>query len=283
MTTDEDRDALAAEYALGTLDGDERAQAQALTIVDPAFALLVRQWERRLGELDVLVAPVEPPPATWEKIKAQIAGIEPSGQLRLPEYAAPKTVEVEPPAGGAAIVELDGMARRMRRWRSTAAIAGALAASLVGIVTVREVRPDLLPAALQPATRIQVVEKLVPSAQPAQFVAVFQKDDASPSFLLTVDVGKRTLTVRKVAAEQRADRSYELWIATQPGAVPRSLGVLGRDDFTIRATLAAYDPAVINSATYGISLEPLGGSPTGAPTGPVLHARLLQVTPAQNP
>ena len=59
--------------------------------------------------------------------------------------------------------------------------------------------------------------------------------------------------------------------------------MLGNDDFTVRATLAAYDPAVINNATFGISLEPLGGSPTGQPTGPVIHAKLLQVTPPQNP
>ena len=59
--------------------------------------------------------------------------------------------------------------------------------------------------------------------------------------------------------------------------------MLGTDEFTVKATLAAYDPAVINGATFGISLEPLGGSPTDRPTGPVIHARLLQVTPPQNP
>ena len=61
MTMDEDRDAFAAEYALGTLDADERAQAEALMLTDAAFVAAVRQWERRLGELNVLVAPVEPP------------------------------------------------------------------------------------------------------------------------------------------------------------------------------------------------------------------------------
>ena len=92
---------------------------------------------------------------------------------------------------------------------------------------------------------------------------------------MSVDIGKRTVTVRQVAAERLADKSYQLWIAAQPGAAPQSLGVLGTDDFTVKATLAAYDPAVINNATFGISLEPLGGSPTGAPTGPVIHARSL--------
>jgi anti-sigma-K factor RskA len=47
----------------------------------------------------------------------------------------------------------------------------------------------------------------------------------------------------------------------------------------VHAALAGYDPAVINNATYGISDEPLGGSPTGQPTGAVIHARLVQATP----
>jgi anti-sigma-K factor RskA len=38
----------------------------------------------------------------------------------------------------------------------------------------------------------------------------------------------------------------------------------------VRQPDAEYDPVVINRATYAISLEPEGGSPTGAPTGPVL-------------
>jgi len=61
MTMDEDRAGMAVEYALGTLDADERAQADALLLVDPEFAAEVQRWERRLGELNALVAPVEPP------------------------------------------------------------------------------------------------------------------------------------------------------------------------------------------------------------------------------
>ena len=61
MTMDEDVDGFAAEYVLGTLDADERAEADALRLVDASFAAKVLEWERRLGELNVLVAPVEPP------------------------------------------------------------------------------------------------------------------------------------------------------------------------------------------------------------------------------
>jgi anti-sigma-K factor RskA len=273
MTMDEDREGIAAEYALGTLDADERAQADALILLDPAFAAEVRRWERRLGELNVLVAPLEPPEPVWEKIKASVAEGAPSEPMRLPEIPAP--VVAAPVAVPAA--EIIQMTQRMRRWRGVSVITAALAACLVGIVLVREYRPDALPPELRPDRPVVVVEKPVEALRPVQFVAVFQKDEQSPAFLMSVDLDKRTISVRQVAAERLADKSYQLWIATQPGAAPQPLGVLANDDSGVKATLAAYEPSVINNATFGISLEPLGGSPTGRPTGPVIHARLLEV------
>jgi len=81
---DDDLDALAAEYVLGTLSADERTQAEALLVIDPGFVEIVRQWERRLGELNVMVEAVEPPPDVWEKIKAEIGGgAVPGDQVRL--------------------------------------------------------------------------------------------------------------------------------------------------------------------------------------------------------
>ena len=291
MTMDEDREGLAAEYVLGTLDAAERAQADALLAADAEFAMVVRQWERRLGELNVMVAPVEPPAPVWGKIMASIAATSPAEPMRLPDVAAPAAV----PAEQGPSAEIIDLTQRMRRWRGLTVMTGALAASIAAIVVAREYRPDMLPADWRPKPQVveRVIEKPVevvrevvrevPAARPAQFVAVFQKDEQSPAFVMSVDIDKRMVTVRQVAAERLADRTYQLWIATQPGAAPRSLGVLGNDDFTVRAALADYDPAVINNATFGISLEPLGGSPTGQPTGPVIHAKLLQVTPAQNP
>ena len=283
MTMDEDREGMAAEYALGTLDADERAQADALLLVDPEFAAEVQRWERRFGELNALVAPVEPPAPVWEKIRAGVAEAAPGAPMRLPEVAAPAAA-AEPAGPSAEVVDLT---QRMRRWRGLTVMTGALAASIVAIVAAREYRPDMLPADWRP--KPQVVEKVVekpvevvrevPAARPAQYVAVFQKDEPSTSFVMSVDIEKRTVTVRQVAAERFPDKTYQLWIATAPGAAPQSLGVLGGDDFTVRAALTAYEPAVINNATFGISLEPLGGSPTGQPTSPAIHARLLQVTP----
>ena len=66
---EEDQEALAAEYVLGTLSVDERERAEALRSLDSGFEAIVRQWERRLGELNVMVEAVEPPADVWDKIK----------------------------------------------------------------------------------------------------------------------------------------------------------------------------------------------------------------------
>src|SRR5882724_10238885 len=197
MTMDEDVDGFAAEYVLGTLSADERAEADALKLVDPGFAAKIREWERRLGELNVLVAPVEPPTAVWDRIKA---GLESTGQseyLHLPEVPAPP--QREPAAASAEIVDLT---QRMRRWRGLTVITGTLAACFVGLVLAREYRPDVLPPDWrhQPQVVERVVEKPVEvvrevvrdAARPAQFVAAFQKDEQSPAFLMTVDIDKKT-------------------------------------------------------------------------------------------
>jgi anti-sigma-K factor RskA len=146
--------------------------------------------------------------------------------------------------------------RRARAWRSAAIAASALAACLMVAIGLRELsRPS-----------------------PAKtYVAVFQKDDASPAFLLTVDLGTRTLSVRPVAARPQPGKSYQLWIASDRiGPAPQSLGLIEADGGAVERALAKYDRAVVEKATFGISLEPAGGSPTGTPTGPAFHARLIE-------
>src|SRR5437763_415639 len=71
------------------LDADERAQADALLLLDPEFTAEVRRWERKLGELNVLVAPVEPPALVWERITAGLPEAGPREPMRLPDVAVP--------------------------------------------------------------------------------------------------------------------------------------------------------------------------------------------------
>jgi hypothetical protein len=75
---DEDTDLLAGEFVLGTLDSEERANAQSLLRMDHGFIAMVRIWERRFGELHLMVEPVEPGAKILQRIKAKIAEIAPS-------------------------------------------------------------------------------------------------------------------------------------------------------------------------------------------------------------
>jgi len=81
---------------------------------------------------------------------------------------------------------------------------------------------------------------------------------------------RRTLQLRaSQPAAAAAGRSYELWLLPAEGGAPVSLGVVQALD--ARVTLAAAQaPRLRAGAKLAVSVEPAGGSQTGAPTGPVI-------------
>jgi hypothetical protein len=114
-------DTLAAEYVLGTLDSAERAQARALLGADQGFAAKVELWERRLGELHLMVEPVEPDAKIWVRIKAKLSEVQAKPDVPPPEE------QVLPPEPAPALPpSLDAIEARI----SEAATALATAASI---------------------------------------------------------------------------------------------------------------------------------------------------------
>jgi anti-sigma-K factor RskA len=361
---DDDRDALAAEYVLGTLSADERDQAEALLVIDPGFAEIVRVWERRLGELNVMVEAVEPPPDVWDRIKTEIDGAEqhiaaeieaarpaneqnapatdasllPTIEEATPQIAPETPAEVmsevagepaeptldfsstpaedsaatppEDPDDSAAVAALASsllppdenaeaqkppalqptpasagpkiersaevvyLAREARRWRGFTVAMSAIAALLAVYIAVGQFAPGLLPMGRLPQSAV--------TAPPgSRLVAVLQQEPTAPAFLLTVDPQNRTMTVRRVTASADQGRSYELWFIPDNNPKPRSLGLVGADEFTTQALPADFDLAALRAASYAVSLEPAGGSPSGAPTGPVLFTgKMVESVPA---
>jgi anti-sigma-K factor RskA len=260
-------DALAAEYALGTLDGEEREQVEALLASDPDFAARVGQWERRLGELSALAGGVEPPPAVWDAIKAKLPEVPQTTPLRLPELPRPPSNVVD-------------LLARLNRSRMVAAANGTLAAALALFIVTSAVAPTILPDALRPRPRV-IVQMAEGPPPPARYVAVLQRDDTAPAFIVTVDIAAHNLTVRRVSAEREAGKSYELWLVSNKFAAPRSLGLVGGGEFTQSASLAAYDPATISDASFAVSLEPEGGALSGAPSNVMFVGKVVESVPPQ--
>lgn len=293
MAYSEDHIALAAEYALGTLDAEERTQVEAMMSVDKDYAALVEAWERKLGVLNQMVGLVEPRPEVWEKIRAAIGLAGAQQALVLPDAPQQATADVVDEKASAesadALAANDAnvliFARQVRRWRNIATGMTAMAAALVTMIAVQAYRPDLLPQGLRPKVTQQVAQVQPPAAPAtavaqAQYVALLQTDASSPAFILTVDATTKSFTVRRVGAEQQPGKDYELWIVSDKLPAPRSLGVIGSSDFTTAAALAAYDPAMVSQATYAVTVEPVGGSPTGKATGPIVFTgKLIETVP----
>ena len=321
----DDDHALAAEYVLGTLSAAEREQAEALLARDAGFAETVRLWEHRLGELNVMVEAVEPPPDLWERIKTGIDGAERRSQaasetieltgLEPAEAAAsaagpqvddsaepsiqtvpdllseqaqssedaktaglastllasestaefvdrlPKSAALQPPP----VTEAAPPDQNAGRWRGLAIGASAIAALLAAYIGVTHLAPGLS-VGRQPQI---ITGALKPAAVP-QLVAVLQQEPTAPAFLVMLDPQQRTITIRRLTAAPDSGRSYELWLNSNKLPNPASLGPVGNSEVTTRSIPQNIDAETMRSATYSVSLEPSGGSATGAPTGPTL-------------
>ena len=284
MAYSEDHIALAAEYAIGTLDADERAQVETMMSVDKEFTAMVEAWQQKLGVLNQMVGSVEPRPEVWDRIKTAIGHSEPQSPLVLPDAPPPPPIAFDV-SELAATVDTSNVMRlsaRARRWRNVATFTTAIAAGLVAMIATQLYAPDRLPEGLRPKLRTQVVEVKVPVAPTpsGQFVAVLQQDSSSPAFILTVDGTTKNFTVRRVAAIPEPGKSFELWLVSDKLQRPRSLGVIGSNDFTTRPALASYDADTVSKATYAVTLEPEGGSPTGVATGPIVYTgKLIEAVP----
>ena len=319
---DDDQEALAGEYVLGTLAADERERAEALRSFDAGFEAAVRRWERRLGELNVMVEAVEPPAEVWDKIKAEVGPVEATGETGspheqeaispvaalastlpstvAPEWSTPTETPAQTPAEASAALSSPGpapttkiernadviqLARRVKRWRRATLGVGALAALLALYIAAWQVAPDRIPPQLRPPAAEMMAQSEAPARmQQDRLVAVLQQGPTAPAFLLTIDTQRRTLVVRRISAKQEAGRSYELWLISSRFPAPRSLGIVGNDEFTERALPANYDGDTLRAGNYAVSLEPAGGSPSGVPTGPVLFTgKAVESLPASPP
>jgi anti-sigma-K factor RskA len=237
-------DVLAAECALGVLEGLERDAAERRRLREPGFDRAVEAWEDRLAGLIELVAPVAPPAQIWSGI---VKGVESSG----------------------AVVELR-LRRSLKAWRAAAASAGAVAAALaVALIWPHPPAPlsagPLVASTSEqghPALEKVMTARMVAAAGPTVFVAV-------------VDPQSHLIVVTPATVSVTKGRSPELWLIPVGGKpIPLGLAAFGRS-VRLNPNVRIGDPA---RAILAVSMEPLGGSPTGQPTGPVVATGALEPT-----
>ena len=148
--------------------------------------------------------------------------------------------------------------RKVNVWRGMTGAMTALAASLALVVINR---PD--PPAPTPVS--------VPTGQP--MVAMI-KAGTEVAAVANWDAASRRLTVAEVKMPAVPDRDYQLWVIPADGR-PRSVGVMPNVPHMRMALAEPLSAMLAEGATLAVSLEPLGGSPTDAPTGPVVASGAL--------
>lgn len=144
-----------------------------------------------------------------------------------------------------------------RGWKWATAATSALAAVLLGVIVLR-------PAAVPLETRVATGPGLKTTPLVASLTG---KRGDIVSITYNPDV--RTAIVSPLVSKLGA-RDVELWIIPLGSAVPQSLGVIDARIPQLRDIASARSELIQVGATFAISLEPRGGSKTGAPTGPVI-------------
>lgn len=230
----EEDELLAAELAFGLLDAPERAAAERRLMVDPGFAAAHRRWQDRAAGLFV-DADVDPPAGLWDAILT-----------RLPANDA----------GSAGL----GEAGRVRRWQAASAAAAALAlVSTAALLT----RP-----ASRPAPPPRPAPTPAPTARPAPLIAMLASPERPAALAVGYDPASRRLTVLP-SRLSLGERAAELWVIPT-GGTPHALGVVAAGGQSMRTASPALAALLVPGATLAVSVEPVGGSPTGQPTGPVI-------------
>ena len=224
-------DALAAQYAAGTLRGGARRRYESLLAGHPALRETHRRWQERLMPLTASLPPQAPPARVWRRIEQRLWPR--AATLRVPWW------------------------QRVAPWRGLAALASASTLALALLLAVPErVGPPVVVVLQGTGGEVQGL---------STFVASVSGD------------GRMLVTRPLMNVSVQADRVLELWSVPPEGA-PRSLGLISSSGATVIARERL--PSTLlkgGTAALAVSLEPAGGSPTGAPTGPVLYAGKLQL------
>ena len=175
----------------------------------------------------------------WEQ---RLAGLEPSLQKITPPARVWRGIESR--------LELSRSRRSTVRWL---AIAATVLLAALGIFTLRPVSPQLV------ATQRASIEA----------------DPQTIYWRVELLGDNQELDVQVLATHPlESGKAHELWILPAQGS-PVSLGLLPASGTRHLVLSAAQRAALAGARQLAVSLEPSGGSPTGLPTGPVIHVAPL--------
>ncbi len=229
-----DRQDLAAGYVLGTLSTVSRREVEQRLPLDAELRTAVQGWQERLLPLTSLAEPVEPSARLWQRIENSI------GQTTA-AAAVPLRKAVEPAQ--------ESWWNSVKLWRGLAGTGFAAAAVMAAVLV----------------TRIGVS----PVAAPQYMVVLVAPQDKAPGWVIQANAATpRQLSLIPLGETQvPAEKSLQFWTKGDSWSGPVSLGLV-KPGQTIQIPLDKLPPLQPNQL-FELTLEPVNGSPTNKPTGPI--------------
>jgi len=218
------------EAVLGLASEAEMAEIEALCAADAAMAAQLERARSRFAALDDTADSLPLPVDLWQRVEASLDQEQDAGPGEQPT---------------AEIIKFLPLHKAMTKWRATA-LSGIAAALLLAVALGWSL--------------LNVTEPTV--------IAVLLDSQGQPIALVEGNENNKTLITLLESARVPDDRVMQVWTKPEEDGSPVSLGLLA----AARSRTLSVDglPPPRQDQLYEITYEPLGGSPTNLPTGPIL-------------
>lgn len=232
---------IAAEWALGLLEGEELLAARGKYATDPAFAWRKEWWDGWFAPLSDAMPGAEPGDHVWHGIAARLAA---------QQVAAPET----PAAPAANVIELQA---KVRRWQWVAGLSSmAAAVALVLFLSSPLGGPVAAPIDVDVAQ--------------APLVATVPIGETGLRLDVTYIPESERMVVGAVGLTADGVHDHELWLVPADGSPLQSLGVVKPGEVRSMVLPAAVTAKLGEGAGLALTREPIGGKPEGKDAGPVV-------------
>ena len=230
-----------AEYALGVLDADARAAVAQEILVNEQAATAVALWQRQLAPLAEDIGEIAPAARLWPGIR--------------------QALQLDPPAPP---LQRPSLWENLRLWQWIGVGASLVATACLVLLVVTPLRHQPPPSVVSAGLLLSTIKQ----------------ENGIASWTATMDLARKQIIL--VPASPGAigpDRSTELWLIPH-GQKPMPVGVFAAAGVTTLSLSPALLAQLGPNAILAVSVEPLGGSPTGQPTGPVVATGAISGAPS---
>ena len=233
----ESRNEVASEYVLGTLSAARRREVEQRLPHDALLRAAVQGWHEQLLPLAALAEPVEPSAQLWQRIAGSVQGVTVAALPTEPSLR--RTVLPAAPQGWWGSLQL---------WRGLAGSGFAAAAILAAVL----------------------VNRMGAAPAPQYLVVLVAPQDKSPGWVVQAsaqDAGRQISLIPLGSDAVPAEKTLQFWTKGDNWAGPVSLGLV-QPGQTLKIPLDKLPPLQPNQL-FELTLEPVNGSPTNRPTGPI--------------